>query len=455
MKNGILEKQENKNKSLEENIKKKITFEGYYYIDDESLISNELKQEYNYKDGFIFKKNSNIIFKKITSLCDFINYIPKQETNYGSEHQIFYRGHFNINYISEPGVFRDNYYEKEYDMYQELLIRCQNDFKDCHTHFDYLKLMQHYGLPTRLLDITLNPLVAFYFACTGNSNNMGEVIVYKIDKSEIKNERSDALTMISCLPRFKKNDQSKLYILYKLLEYRTSIEICQKNISNVRQILNINKTDQILENIEKSIEVQLKEIKNIKISKNKKEYEFNGYEYKLQKDEDLFLNKNKLLKKLLKNNNDLKKTSDENKINNKLLKIIEDVNNIIATDNIKLRLLNEINIEKPAFTDRINPLDIFGTNIVMAGRNNSRIYNQQGAFVAFGLPSYKFDETYKDYTNPIDTYRYKEHGIKTIFYIDKSKKENILSELANVGINKSFIYPEIDDVADDIKNQYK
>ena len=42
-----------------------------------------------------------------------------------------------------------------------------------------LSNMQHYGIPTRMLDITENALVALYFACCDNDSEDGKVVVFE------------------------------------------------------------------------------------------------------------------------------------------------------------------------------------------------------------------------------------------------------------------------------------
>lgn len=111
---------------------------------------------------------------------------------------IFYRGHYNKNYKLEPSIYRrDDWITNEHKMIQELLIRCPGDFNGKSSSFEKLVKMQHYDLPTRLLDITENPLVALYFACYGDAaeNCDGELIFFKIPKDEIKYFDSDTVSV--------------------------------------------------------------------------------------------------------------------------------------------------------------------------------------------------------------------------------------------------------------------
>lgn len=128
-----------------------------------------------------------------------------------SGNSIYYRGHSDVNYVLLPSVMRLNsWYEYECDLYNETVIECPASFKNCFTHLDYLVEMQHYGLPTRLLDITKNPLVALYFACCDNFNSQGELIVFDVKTDEIKYPKSDTVSILASLPLFKSNMKKNL-----------------------------------------------------------------------------------------------------------------------------------------------------------------------------------------------------------------------------------------------------
>jgi hypothetical protein len=121
--------------------------------------------------------------KTINSLSHFIEITTQLNFNSKSYRSIsvssmnFYRGQADASWVLEPKLYRENLFQKEGALISELLRVAPNEFKDRH-YFDNLVKMQHYGLPTRLLDTTLNPLVALFFACYGEHQQDADGSVY-------------------------------------------------------------------------------------------------------------------------------------------------------------------------------------------------------------------------------------------------------------------------------------
>ena len=60
-----------------------------------------------------------------------------------------------------------------------------------------------------MLDITRNPLVALYFACKGNFDRYGEVVLISADKGSIKYPQSDTVSILASLPLFRHSMQKE------------------------------------------------------------------------------------------------------------------------------------------------------------------------------------------------------------------------------------------------------
>jgi hypothetical protein len=111
----------------------------------------------------------------------------------GQEQHIFYRGHSSERYRLIPSLFRKNsegqfiYKDQEDILYRELYMSEYKEFIHDKYTLDKLVRMQHYSLPTRLLDLTTNPLIALYFACK-SSRDKQESGTYKQESVAYKQE---------------------------------------------------------------------------------------------------------------------------------------------------------------------------------------------------------------------------------------------------------------------------
>ena len=107
------------------------------------------------------------------------------------------------------------------------------------------------------------------------------------------------------------------------------------------------------------------------------------------------------------------------------------------------RLLHEVRLEKPAFLSEIKKDDLVSSFIVYALKNNDRIIKQDGAFILCGL---------SDGNRSLEEFRYRENGKKVVILIDGKKK--LLEQLETFSINRAALFPEIECVAEYLKNKY-
>lgn len=267
---------------------------------------------------------------------------PKLESSKRNRYELFYRGVNNSNYKIAPGIYRGLERHDESFYYHEMSVRCPEVFRNS-SNLEKLTYMQHYGCPTRLLDITSNPLVALYFACCGASEDInGAVYVFAVPIEEVLYENSDRILILSHLAEYRKGQQEEMW----RLAYRHILQDKFKQTSSGKY------QDRIIEQFFHSIK------------------RHNG-----------------------------------------------------------------------AFEREIIPYDMLKPLFVKPNKDNPRILKQDGAFIACGL---SLDERECD----MKIRKCLLHEIA----IDAHSKKRILNALERIGINEATLFPEVDKIANYLRN---
>lgn len=145
----------------------------------------------------------------IYSVCSFID---KVMSNVDNNYDMIYRGHSSCSYELKPSVGRIDGYSDDMELmlFQEFKKRYRPYTKVFpETDLELLFMAQHYGVPTRLLDWTFNPLIALYFASAPNDDNDGKVYSIKLRKAYDVDELEDLSMSIDSI---LKVDRCKYFV---------------------------------------------------------------------------------------------------------------------------------------------------------------------------------------------------------------------------------------------------
>lgn len=161
-------------------------------------------------------------FRKIWDLSLELKSIINQY-HQGNLNFFYCRGVGRVIYPEIPRIFRGNRRHEEDKFYRTMKASFPEEFHRL-KYLDRLAKMQHYELPTRMLDITSNPLVALYMSCnkiyTGDLQQLdyGEVILYF--NHTIKNRSYDSKTMliVAALVKLSYTEKTLMYKFLMMLE---------------------------------------------------------------------------------------------------------------------------------------------------------------------------------------------------------------------------------------------
>lgn len=402
-------------------------------------------------DKQLLERASNITC--VSDYLEVLKYVDSVRRSQGRHinKSLFFRGYSDASWIDEPSIYRKDTNGRslikfEDKLYYEIISRCPDSFRYCNTAIDHLVMMQHYGLPTRLLDITENPLVGLYFACANyNKQTDAKVAIYEALNTSIKNYTSNTVAMLANLAKV---DNGFNILAYKCIWCVNKLENAINEIESSGDIgLNSEVIEYFLKLFIESISSfrKKKEIYKAKLVMFIVNMNLNGHRLK------------SMLKKSLQSQN--------------LMLLLEEIDNIAESlekekgsnpNFLDLRLTGKLGIaqliqsEKPYFDDNKMYLDDF-VNIVFVRvkQDNPNIIKQNGAFLLFGV---KENSVTKEECPQILDHVYlkidKNQQQKVACIIKPQYKLNIINELHSLSISESQLFPDITNVAKELKNKY-
>lgn len=170
------------------------------------MVHNYNHINFNSVSDYISYQTSKSNVSKIGSISTLVHELTR--LNNHDEYTYFFRGHANHEFKMIPGIYRkQSWIKNEFNFFKEIRLKCPGEFHQGTTAFQSLVKMQHYSLPTRLLDLTSNALIALYFATEyiPDQENDGQIIVLKVPKREIKYYDDAKVSLLSNISRVECN----------------------------------------------------------------------------------------------------------------------------------------------------------------------------------------------------------------------------------------------------------
>ncbi len=126
---------------------------------------------------------------------------------------LYFRGETQVGWELRPAVMRDKLTKHESEMLHELIKRRPEEFSSLPSALSKWVLAQHYGLRTRFLDISKNPLVGLFYACEshrGSNTRNGQLHIFAVPRSMVRSFNSDTVSVLANFARLPQKHQDLL-----------------------------------------------------------------------------------------------------------------------------------------------------------------------------------------------------------------------------------------------------
>ena len=349
---------------------------------------------------------------------------------------VFFRGQSEEFEFIIPSIFRDTkHIENEHELIKEAEISYPLEIQKIKYQSDKLALMQHYGLPTRILDITTNALVALYFAVSENKDKDGVVYLFnkKANKKEVLTSKSIFVivkTVLANLTFRKIKNKEILLSSFRKVNYRI-LSIIEKIYDTIKMDIGFIPT-------------------NIKIS------DFYGLNLvtPLEVDERIIRqNAMFMIFGLDGIYNSHKEGLKQLKVNNELIKKRE-----ILESYYKKKTKEEYDNEIYNLTEEIKNLELKlwkNKEKVLKNKITKHIFETMLDYAPeYFLPKKEKEWIFYDKSNIDDETRKETHDGKAVILLKAKYKQRIKNELELIGITRKSIYPDIQNKSQYIREKY-